>query len=163
MRKYAFLTLLILAFPAYAQDLFPSQAAQQAMQQAQQNAATLAMQQSEQGEGYICRPERLSLSAPRFSVKPGTYNAPRYIKIIELNRSATIYYTTDGSTPTTASPKFTLRHRAIPVVSTTRIQAIAISCDGHSPIASALFTVPAKPVPPAPRPVTPSTPSKPVS
>ena len=154
MRKYICLLFLFLALPAIGQDLFPSPAAQLATQQAQQNSANLAMQmqQSEQGEASTCEPERLYLSAPKFSIKPGSYNAPQNVKIIELNRSATIHYTTDGTIPTRFSPKFTLRHRPIPIVSTTRLQAIAIACEGHSPVASALYTLPPQRPKPAPQP-----------
>ena len=152
MRKYICLPFLFLALPAFDQDLFSSPAAQLAMQQAQQDSANLAMQmqmqqslamqmqQSEQGDTATC--PSIRLEAPKFSIKPGTYNAPQRVKIIDLYRLASIHYTTDGSIPTEASPKFTMHHRPIPIVSTTRLQAIAIACEGHSPVASALYTLP---------------------
>jgi hypothetical protein len=162
MRKYACLTILFLALPAFGQDLFPNQAAQQAMQQAQQDAAMQSVwQQSQQVVTATCSPVRLQ--APKFSIKPGTYSAPQRVKIIDLYRLATIHYTTDGSIPTEASPKFTIHHRPIPIDSTTRLQAIAVSCEIHSPVASALYTLAAQPTPPAPQATSATTPQKPGS
>ena len=100
-----------------------SQNAQQAMQNAQ--AATL-----QEGVGNIPR--------PRFSVKPGAYAAPLTVKI-KAPRETTVYYTTDGWTPTKDSTRYT---GPITVDSTTTIQAIAVY-NGlwHSIPASATYTV----------------------
>jgi len=100
-----------------------SQNAQQAMQNAQ--AATL-----QEGLGNIPR--------PRFSVKPGAYAAPLTVKI-KAPRETTVYYTTDGWTPTKDSTRYT---GPITVDSTTTIQAIAVY-NGlwHSIPASATYTV----------------------
>ena len=100
-----------------------SQNAQQAMQNAQ--AATL-----QEGLGNIPR--------PRFSVKPGAYASPLTVKI-KAPRETTVYYTTDGWTPTKDSTRYT---GPITVDSTTTIQAIAVY-NGlwHSIPASATYTV----------------------
>ena len=100
-----------------------SQNAQQAMQNAQ--AATL-----QEGVGNVPR--------PRFSVKPGAYAAPLTVKI-KAPRETTVYYTTDGWTPTKDSTRYT---GPITVDSTTTIQAIAVY-NGlwHSIPASATYTV----------------------
>jgi len=44
--------------------------------------------------------------SPKFSVKPGKYNEPRTVKIMDSTAGATIYYTTDGWTPTAASQRY---------------------------------------------------------
>jgi hypothetical protein len=61
---------------------------------------------------------------PRFSVKPGKYNEPRTFKITDSTAGATIYYTTDGWTPTAESQRYT---GPIKVSSTTMLRAIANS------------------------------------
>jgi hypothetical protein len=61
--------------------------------------------------------------APQFSPTPGSYTGAQSVTITDTNTGATIYYTTDGSTPTTSSTKYT---GAITVSSTTVINAIAV-------------------------------------
>jgi hypothetical protein len=62
--------------------------------------------------------------APTFSPTPGSYNSAQSVTITDTNTSAAIYYTTDGSTPTTSSTRYT---GAIPVSTTTIINAIAVA------------------------------------
>jgi hypothetical protein len=57
--------------------------------------------------------------APAFSPAPGTYTSTQMVQLIDSG--ATIYYTTDGSTPTHNSTKYAA---AIPVSATTTIKAI---------------------------------------
>ena len=61
--------------------------------------------------------------APQFSPAPGTYTSAQSVTITDTNSKATIYYTTDGSTPTTNSAKY---GNAISVTTTTVINAIAV-------------------------------------
>ena len=44
-----------------------------------------------------------AIPVPSFNPAPGTYLAPRTIAITDSTSDATIYYTTDGSTPTSSS------------------------------------------------------------
>lgn len=76
---------------------------------------------------------------PIFSPAPGTFNSSQSVTLSTATPNATIYYTTDGSSPTTASAVYA---SAIPVSSTTAIQAIAISA-GTAPsvLASGTYTI----------------------
>jgi hypothetical protein len=59
---------------------------------------------------------------PVFSPVGGAYSTPQTVTISDATSGATIYYTTDGTTPTTSSPVYT---GPITVSSTETIQAIA--------------------------------------
>jgi hypothetical protein len=79
------------------------------------------------------------LAAPIFSRGNGTYSTSQSVTISDVTADAVIYYTTNGTKPTTASTKYT---GAITVSETERLQAIAIAT-GHSasPVASAAYTI----------------------
>lgn len=64
----------------------------------------------------------VAAAAPVFSVPSGTYSAPQSVTINDPTPGATIYYTTDGSTPGTSSTAYT---GAIAVNSSEIINAIA--------------------------------------
>jgi hypothetical protein len=74
-----------------------------------------------------------------FSTGTGTYYAPPTVTISELTKCAVIYYTTDGTTPTTSSTVYT---SPLTISSTTTLQAIS-ECPGGSPSAvhSATYTL----------------------
>jgi hypothetical protein len=63
-------------------------------------------------------------AAPTFSVAAGTYTSPQTVSLSAPTSGSTIYYTTDGATPTTSSPKYT---GAIVVAETETIEAIAVA------------------------------------
>ena len=73
------------------------------------------------------------------SLASGTYNAMATVTITAATPGATIYYTTNGLTPTTASRVYT---GPITVSSTTTIEAVA-SANGYraSAVASATYTI----------------------
>ncbi len=83
-----------------------------------------------------------SLSAPNppsFSIGTGTYSAPFTVTISEANSCATVYYTTDGSTPTAASAVY---NSPISISKTTTLQAIAECMGGSSSaVSSATYTI----------------------
>ena len=64
-----------------------------------------------------------TVAAPKFSIAGGTYNKAQSVAITSATAGATIYYTTDGKTPTTASTKYT---KALTVSKDTTIKAIAV-------------------------------------
>ncbi len=78
-------------------------------------------------------------SAPTFTPSPGDYTSTQSLVLADSTPSATIYYTTDGSTPTTSSPVYTA---PIIVSQTTTIKAIA-TAPGYlqSTVASGVITI----------------------
>ncbi len=76
---------------------------------------------------------------PTFSPAAGTYTSAQNVTISCGTSGATIYYTTDGSTPTTSSSVYST---AIPVSKTTTIKALA-TANGYnnSTIAEATYTI----------------------
>jgi N-acetylneuraminic acid mutarotase len=79
------------------------------------------------------------VATPTFSVPAGTYLTAQTVTISDTNPNAAIYFTTDGSTPTTSSTLYT---GPITVSSTQTIQAIAVASGyANSAIASASYTI----------------------
>jgi hypothetical protein len=78
--------------------------------------------------------------APTFSPAAGTYTSPQSVTISDATAGATIYYTTNGSTPTTSSNVYSTPL----VVSTTEtLEAIAVEAGyTNSPVAAAAYTIP---------------------
>ena len=82
-------------------------------------------------------------SPPTFSPASGTYNLPQSVSLSDATSGATIYYTTDGSTPTTSSTRYA---GPISVTQTTTIRAIATASGfAMSAVASAIYTLQAAP------------------
>ena len=76
---------------------------------------------------------------PEILVPTGTYDDTQYVEIKSSTEGATIYYTTDGTRPTTSSKVY---DGIIPVSSTSTVKAIAVK-DGYitSAMASSTITV----------------------
>jgi hypothetical protein len=80
-----------------------------------------------------------AVSTPTFSPVAGTYSSAQNVTISTTTNGATIYYTTDGSTPTTSSSVYS---SAINVASTETLKAIAVKSGyTNSDVASALYTI----------------------
>ena len=78
-------------------------------------------------------------ATPAFSPAAGTYTAAQTVTISDATAGATIYYTTNGTTPTTSSTKYTA---AISVSTTETLNAIALATgDSVSALASATYTI----------------------
>jgi hypothetical protein len=81
----------------------------------------------------------LTAATPTFSVAAGTYASTQSVTVADATSGATIYYTTNGATPTTSSTKYT---GAISVSATETIEAIAVATgDANSGVASAKYTI----------------------
>ena len=65
-------------------------------------------------------------ATPSFSPAPGSYASAQTVRLSDTTTGASIYYTTDGSTPTTASTLYAAS-APIAVSSTTTIKAIAVA------------------------------------
>jgi hypothetical protein len=76
---------------------------------------------------------------PTFSPAPGTYSSPQMVTISDVTAGATIYYTTDGSTPSTTSTQY---KGTITVNTSETIKAIATASGcANSTVASATYTI----------------------
>ena len=80
----------------------------------------------------------LQAAAPTFNPPGGNYTVLQLVSLSSASPGATIYYTTNGSTPTTSSTPYTL---PIAVLTTTTIRAIAVVPGWtQSSVASATYT-----------------------
>jgi hypothetical protein len=87
-----------------------------------------------------------AVSAPTFSLATGTYTTPQTVNISDVTAGATIYYTTNGTTPTTSATKYS---GAITVSTTETLEAIAVEAGyTNSPVATAAYAInPVLPIP----------------
>jgi len=78
-------------------------------------------------------------ATPALSVSTGAYTTLQSVAITDSTSGATIYYTTNGSVPTTSSAAYTA---PIPVATTTTIEALAVA-NGYtnSSVTSATYTI----------------------
>jgi arabinogalactan endo-1,4-beta-galactosidase len=85
-------------------------------------------------------------AAPTFSPAAGNYITAQSVSISDTTAGATIYYTTNGTTPTTASTVYS-GAIAIPATPATEtIEAIAVATGyANSPVASAVYTISSPP------------------
>jgi hypothetical protein len=88
---------------------------------------------------YTITPVMPVVATPAFSPAAGTYTSAQSVTISDSTSGAIIYYTTNGSTPTTSSTQYT---GPITVSSTETLEAIAVATgDSNSAIASSAYTI----------------------
>jgi hypothetical protein len=80
-----------------------------------------------------------TVAAPTFSPAGGTYGSAQSVNISDVTSGATIYYTTNGTTPTTSSTRYS---GPVTVGSTETLQAVAVAAGASSgTVASAAYTI----------------------
>ena len=79
-----------------------------------------------------------AVEAPVFSVDGGTYNEDQTVEITCATTGASIYYTLDGTEPTTASTPYTA---ALTISETTTLKAIASDGTNVSTVTTATYTI----------------------
>jgi hypothetical protein len=91
-----------------------------------------------------------SAAMPILSLPSGSYASSQIVTISDSTPGATIYYTTNGSTPATSSPVYS---GPITVSATQTLQAIAIEAGyTNSPVATAVYTIASTALPTLPAP-----------
>lgn len=79
------------------------------------------------------------VATPTFNPPAGTYTTAQTVSISTATAGATIYYTTNGTTPTTSSPVYT---GPITVSTTETVEAVAVLANySNSDVATALYTL----------------------
>jgi hypothetical protein len=82
----------------------------------------------------------IAAAAPTFSPAPGTYTTAQHVTIASSTSGATIYYTTNGTTPTTASAKYT---GPVTITANTTLKAIATASGlANSAVSTGTYTIP---------------------
>jgi len=92
--------------------------------------------------GGTCIPAPTPAAAPTFSPAEGAYASALSVSVATSTPGATIHYTTDGSTPTTASAIYTAPISVTIIMTLITIKAIA-TASGYapSPVASATYVI----------------------
>jgi len=108
-------------------------------------SATTTLQAIANASGYSNSPivsgtYSLVAATPTFSLTTGTYNGAHAVSISDATAGVQIYYTTDGTIPTTNS---TLYSGPVTISSTTTLQAIAAATGySNSSLAAATYAIP---------------------
>jgi hypothetical protein len=145
------LALVLGCASAYGQDDAGMMAAQQAaqanqqamqqMQQDMQNAQQASQQAIQDSQNAVQNsgPVIAVTAAPTFSIKAGEVQPGSMVRLASRTHYATIYYTTNGWSPTTRSRRY---KGPITINTTTQLQAMAVAPNMvRSPINSATYKV----------------------
>ena len=103
------------------------------------NAIATATGFSTSAVGSAAYAIQTSAATPAFSPAGGTYTSAQSVVLSDTTAGATIYYTTNGTAPTTSSTKYT---SPISVSATTTINAMAVATGyNNSGVAAATYTI----------------------
>ncbi len=106
------------------------------------NVVALAVNESKTGTTPIVA------AAPGFTPAPGTYTAAQAVKLSDSTSGAVLYYTTNGTTPTTSSAQYT-PGTPIEISKTTKIEAIAVASGySNSAVIGGTYTIETSTTPP---------------
>ena len=87
----------------------------------------------------VTAPYTIAAATPVLSPKAGIYTSAQSVAITDATTAAAIYYTTDGTTPTTASTLYT---GPVTVSSTETLRAIAVASGySNSAVVTAAYTI----------------------
>jgi hypothetical protein len=89
------------------------------------------------------------VATPSLSLATGTYVGTQQVSISDSTAGSKIYYTTDGTLPTSSSPSYAA---AVSIAVSSTVQAIAVLQSSESAVASSTLTITSAPTPPAPTP-----------
>jgi len=91
-------------------------------------------------DSHVATPETkvAEFYPPTLTPAAGTYAAPQTVTMADAAVGAIFYYTTNGTTPTTASTRYT---GPISVSKTETIRAIAVAAGRSSGVATAPYTI----------------------
>ncbi len=81
------------------------------------------------------------VATPSLSLGTGTYVGTQQVSISDSTAGSSIYYTTDGTAPTSSSPSYA---GAISIAATSTVQAIAVLNGSQSAVASSTLTITGK-------------------
>jgi hypothetical protein len=91
------------------------------------------------GHAYLALVKANHAARPTYSPKTGTYKGQQQVTIDDTAPTATTYYTTDGSMPTTGSTVYTV---PITVAGNTTIKSIAtVAGYPQSPVATGVYKI----------------------
>ena len=94
------------------------------------NAASAAQSTTDTGSAQV--------AMPVFTPPSGSYTGAQSVVITDAVTGATIYYTTNGTTPTTASPQYA---GAVAVSASETLSAIAVAAGNSSGVATAAYVI----------------------
>ena len=101
----------------------------------------MAMKSGLENSTVVSATYTLQAATPTFNPPGGSYVLPQVVSISSASPGVTIYYTTDGSTPTTSSTQYT--GSFLVGIGTTTVRAIAVAPGwSQSAIASATYRIP---------------------
>ena len=89
----------------------------------------------------ICQESTGAPSAPVFSLASGDYTGTQTVTITCSTEGATIYYTTNGTTPSATNGQTITSGNSVTISSTTTLQAVAVNTYGSSAVTSATYTI----------------------